>query len=1033
MRKIIQFRWPIFAIWIVAAVGLLLFSPNLQDLVREKGQIGVPEGYSSSEASALLEQMSEDNAADTISGVLVFHDDNGIDETGKQEIADGIEELKDQQVALGISNILAFSDDPRIEDQVISEDGTTILVPMDVSVKDRTIIESRDDVYAATESISVEHLMTGEAYISEDIVINSEEGLKKTEYITVGFILIILFAVFRSLVAPFIPLLTVGISYLAAQGIVSILADTVNFPLSTFTQIFMVAVMFGIGTDYCILLISRFKEELAKHESTKEAVLATYKAAGKTVFFSGLAVLIGFSTIGLSTFSLYKSAVAVAVGVAVVLVALATLVPFFLVVLGNKLFWPFHQNIAHNESKLWGAVGTFSWMRPVVALLIVLVITVPSILTFDNQKSYNSLEEIGDDYGSVKAFNWLADSVGPGEAMPATLVLETDDAIDSAAEFQDIEIISGRLENIDGVKSVRSATRPTGEIIDDFKVTSQTDQLGDGIGQSADGVDQIQTGLSEAAQQLTGSLPQLQEAENGVDQLLDGTKEANNGIGDIHDALSQIEDGIAASASGAGEIKSNLQTIVDNLNQTIAGNEELLTGYQGIAAGLGPIVQGYQGYAGVLSSSLQSLEQAEDNNTSLETDEDFQDAKNQLSSVVNGTDDGLSISQRTAKLEKQVLGGITKANTGFAQSVEGQKQLVAGLTQLIGALDQLQSGLNEAANGQEQVVNGIPSLQAGLTQIYGGQEELKTAFSDMHEQMGELADGLTQSSDGLAQISEGLGEVESYLSNFSQEGTMTYVSIPEEAIENEAFLEGIAPYLSTDKTITTFEIVLDESPYLTSSVNLIDEISEVAEEAREGTSFADATQAIGGISSTNNDLQNISDADYNRTVFLMLAGIFVILVILLRSIIMPLYLIGSLVLTYYTSMGISELIYVNMLGFEGVSWAVPFFAFVILVALGIDYSIFLMDRFSENKAMTIKDALLSAMKNMGTVIISAAVILGGTFAAMMPSGVLSLLQIATVVLTGLFLYAFIMLPLFVPVMVKLFGKANWWPFHRQQD
>lgn len=129
-------------------------------------------------------------------------------------------------------------------------------------------------------------------------------------------------------------------------------------------------------------------------------------------------------------------------------------------------------------------------------------------------------------------------------------------------------------------------------------------------------------------------------------------------------------------------------------------------------------------------------------------------------------------------------------------------------------------------------------------------------------------------------------------------------------------------------------------------------------------------------------------------------------------------------------MAVTELIFVRMLGYDGINWAVPFFAFVILMALGIDYSIFLMDRFNEYKDLSVQEAMIAAMKNMGTVIISAVVILGGTFAAMYPSGVLSLLQIATIILTGLALYAFVVLPLFVPVMVKTFGKANWWPFLR---
>ncbi|MDC3413611.1 MMPL family transporter [Aquibacillus sp. 3ASR75-11] len=1031
MRKIIQLRWPIAILWVIVAVSLLLLSPNLAELVREKGQIGVPNGYPSTQAEELLDRMESDNTGNTTSGVLVFHNDDGLTDVEKEEVNNAITLLKNNKEKLGLSNILAYTDDPAIEEQTVSDDGKTILVPTDISLQDRTIAESREDIYAALESIKVDHLLTGESYISEDIIINSEEGLKKTEYITVGFILLILFVVFRSLIAPFVPLLTVGISYLAAQGIVAILADTADFPLSTFTQIFMVAIMFGIGTDYCILLINRFKEELSNHETTKDAVLATYKSGGKTVFFAGLAVLIGFSTIGLSTFSLYQSAVAVAVGVAVVLLALVTLVPFFLVILGKKLFWPFDKNVAHSESKLWGSVGSFALTRPLIALAIIAAVVLPSILSYDGNKSYNSLEEIGDEYGSVEAFNWISNSFGPGQTMPATVVFDTREKIDSVQEFEAIEAISQKLARLDGVEQVRSATRPAGEILEDFTVTSQTNQLGEGISESTDGIDEIQTGLADASEQLNASQPQLKEAENGVDQLLTGTQQANNGIGEMKTALSDIQTGIASSSSGAGQIKDNLETIQTKLQETINANNELLAGYQGVESGLKPLLSGYQFMPQLLSSALDNLEAAEDNNAELEQDEDFQEAKAQVSAAINGSEGQPGLNGLNQSLETQVLPGLTKANQGFQQTIDGQEQLAQGLDELIAAITKLENGLNQAANGQQQVVNSIPSLQAGLNQLYGGQEELKTAFSDMQKQLSQLSSGLTDSSDGLKQISTGLSQVEDYLGEFSSEGELTSVNIPQKALENEAFQEGIQPYLSDDETITTFDVVLSYNPYSTEAVNTIDTISETLTDALDDTPFDDSNFAIGGISSTNNDLQNISDADYTRTVFLMLGGIFVILILLLRSITMPIYLIGSLVLTYFTSMGIAEFIFVNLLGYDGLSWAVPFFAFVILVALGIDYSIFLMDRFNEYNKMDIKEALLSAMRNMGTVIISAAIILGGTFAAMLPSGVLSLLEIATVVLTGLFLYALIMLPLFIPVMVRIFGKANWWPFSRK--
>ena len=265
------------------------------------------------------------------------------------------------------------------------------------------------------EGVQADHYLTSEGLINEDTIVSSEEGLKKTEYITVVFILLILFVVFRSFVAPFVPLLTVGLSYIVSQSVVSFLVDQFNFPISTFTQIFMVAVMFGIGTDYCILLISRFKEELTTSEDTKTAIIETYRKAGGTVIYSGLAVFVGFATIGLSKFILYKSAVAVAIGIAVMLLALVTVVPFFMAVLGKKLFWPSRGKLEHSETS-FGERQVPSHLSALGALLVVAVIVAPFLATYSGKLSFNSLEEIGPSYASVKGFNIISDSFGPGQS-----------------------------------------------------------------------------------------------------------------------------------------------------------------------------------------------------------------------------------------------------------------------------------------------------------------------------------------------------------------------------------------------------------------------------------------------------------------------------------------------------------------------------------------------------------------------------------------------------------------------------------------
>lgn len=1054
MKQIVKYRWAIIALWIVTALSLSLLSPNLQALVAEKGQLTIPDEYPSKQANRLLAEMSSDDV-EMHDIVLVFHRDEGLDETDKKDIKTVIDRLNESKDELEIASVLDFSEDERIEASTVSSDNTTLLVPIEAATEKQTIGELREKITAIADEIDVPHALTSEALINEDIVINSQEGLKKTTVITVILILVILLVVFRSAIAPVIPLITVGISYLVAESIVAYLAEYVNFPLSTYTQIFMIAIMFGIGTDYTILLISRFKEELTKRDSTVEAVIATYKASGKTIFYAALAVLIGFSTIGLSKFTLYQSAVSVAVGVLVVTLALFTILPFFLVFFGKRLFWPFDKNVEHKESKLWGRLGHFTWTRPIRSLIIILLIILPSLLFYKGELTYNNLEELSDRYDTVKAFNWIEDSFGPGEIMPATVVMALNETIDDANDFQAIETISREIADLEEVEKVRSATRPIGEVIEDFLLENQTDTLADGFQEMMDGVNELQDGLKQAATEMKDQSPQLKEAEDGVQQLMDGTKQINDGIGEIQHYLKEIEQGIMEGSLGAGEVEQGLRTIKNHLDQTIAAHKQLLAGYEQLEQGLrqaekqmtnigsqfdpkqlDQMLEGVKALNQAVDGMYQSAVQ-QHNHLGAENNP-FHQTYQQTKAIIQQMEQGINNAKKQlAQLENidatfmnQVIGPLGQLNDGYREAINSQEQLANGLQELIDGVAQLKNGLKEAASGQGEIADNMTPIRDGLAEIYGGQEEVKKAFSELYDGLTELSNGLQEGADGLREMHRGLDEINRFIKEIDFSNQEPVVVIPDEALEMDEFWEAAELYMSPDHTIVTFEAVLNINPYSKEALAFIEDMEKTVKNAIEKTNLDVEEFYIGGISSINNDLNNVSAADYKRTATLMLIGIFLILILLLRSLVMPIYLIISLLITYYTSIGITEFIFMNIFDYEGLTWAIPFFSFVMLIALGVDYSIFLMSRFNEYKDHLLYDGMMTTMKNMGTVIISATVILGGTFAAMMPSGVLSLLMIATVVIIGLALYALVILPLLTPIFVKLFGKYNWWPFIR---
>ncbi|WP_379141719.1 MMPL family transporter [Paenibacillus sp. sgz500992] len=1038
MKTILKARWAVITVWLAVAVVLFLTAPAMSDLVREKGQIAVPDGYTSSRAAEIMREVADTKGGETLHQVaLVFNKPGGLSAEDTESIKQGVEQLAASKESLKLDSITDPFSQSELKDTLIAKDGKTIMVALSVKGGEEGVKELPAKVTALLSDVTADHYLTSEGLITEDTIVSSEAGLKKSEYITVVFILLILFVVFRSFVAAFVPLLTVGLSYIVSQSVVAFLVDRFDFPLSTFTQIFMVAVLFGIGTDYCILLISRFKEELATSEDTKSAIITTYRKAGGTVFYSGLAVFVGFLAIGLSKFMLYRSAVAVAVGIAVMMLALVTVVPFFMAVLGKKMFWPSRGKLEHSESRIWGAAGSFSLKRPWAALLIVAAVVVPFLVTYGGKLSFNSMDEIGSNYASVKGFNIISESFGPGESMPGKIIIKNDDRMDTAEYMGLAEKISRELEKVDGVKAVRSMSRPTGEQINDFLIPTQVATLSEGLDQSNEGLTKIQTGLAEASKQLSDNEPKLNEAVSGSAKLTEGTAELKQGIAALGEGLSRIENGIKSGSAGAGEIKAGLAQAAASAEQLADANAALLAGYKQIGTGLTALDGGVaglqtqlQGVAAALTGLDASFKGLEASHPDLLQDVDYQTIKGTVTQTGTGTARlAAGLGQISGQL-KAAAAGLNKANTGYAKAVAGQTALAQGLGKLAAGIGQLQTGLNQAAAGQGQIVDRIPSITNGLDQLQGGQQQLADGFGQLTGQIGQLTDGLNDSADGLKQITGGLTSAQAYLGQIQEakDDELSGFFVPSEALEAEGIQQIFDTYLEGDGKVMTLDVVFAENPYSSEAIDSIGDIQAAVDRAVKGTKLENAETAISGVTSTYSDLQKISNEDYSRTVILMLGGIFIILVLLLRSIIMPIYLIVSLVITYFTALGITEAIFVNLLNYSGITWTTPFFSFVMLIALGVDYSIFLMARFNENKTWDVREAILHAMRNMGTVILSAVVILGGTFASMYPSGVLSMMQIATVVLAGLALYALVFLPFFVPVMVRMFGRANWWPF-----
>jgi RND superfamily putative drug exporter len=147
-----------------------------------------------------------------------------------------------------------------------------------------------------------------------------------------------------------------------------------------------------------------------------------------------------------------------------------------------------------------------------------------------------------------------------------------------------------------------------------------------------------------------------------------------------------------------------------------------------------------------------------------------------------------------------------------------------------------------------------------------------------------------------------------------------------------------------------------------------------------------------------------------------------------RALVMPLYVIGTVILSFGFALGLSSLIFDHVLGQPASDPSLPLFAFIFLVALGVDYNVFLLARIGEERARRdTPSAVIAALERTGGVITSAGLILAATFSALMAVPIEALFQVGFVVAVGLLADTFLVRALLVPALALLLGERNWWP------
>ena len=228
---------------------------------------------------------------------------------------------------------------------------------------------------------------------------------------------------------------------------------------------------------------------------------------------------------------------------------------------------------------------------------------------------------------------------------------------------------------------------------------------------------------------------------------------------------------------------------------------------------------------------------------------------------------------------------------------------------------------------------------------------------------------------------------------------------------------------SEDGKAVVFQVAFPDDPYSNAALDRTQEMRD----ALAGLGPQLKTY-VGGVSAIQRDYRDGAQHDLDLVVPLVLLLILLTLIALLRAIVAPLYLIGSVVLSFFGILGVSLVFFTQVMGETGFDPSFPIFAFIFLVALGVDYNIFLMDRVREEaRKIGTKRGALRALVATGPVITSAGIILAATFAVLAMLPITVLVELGTVVAFGVLVDTFIVRSMLVPAIITVVGDKSWWP------
>jgi RND superfamily putative drug exporter len=453
----------------------------------------------------------------------------------------------------------------------------------------------------------------------------------------------------------------------------------------------------------------------------------------------------------------------------------------------------------------------------------------------------------------------------------------------------------------------------------------------------------------------------------------------------------------AKLSSQAGAVGSKLEDASTQINDRTSDLDALTRGADQLATSLAQVRDQIRGAGGPMTQLAATLSQAQQ----------------QLGAAANLIDNVRGLANGSVP----ALASVAAAGFPAPPAAQGVQAAAQSLTMLLATAS---NSLRAAGGNTAGMSQKIAGLQAVADQLADGSRKLADGVRTLVDQTKRMGAGMNQAADVLLSMKRDAAQQ-----------SMAGMYIPPQVLTSDDFKNAAKMFISPDGHSARYLVETKFDPFSTAAMGQVASILDTARGAQPNTSLSDASISMVGTTAMYSAIRGYYDHDVRLIVIMTLLIVFVILVLLLRAIVAPLYLIASVVISFLSAMGVGVVFFQFVLH-QQIYWNVQATAFIVLVAVGADYNLLLITRIREESRTGVRSGIIRAVRSTGGVITSAGIIFAASMSGLLFGSLSTMVQTGFIIGMGILIDTFVVRTVTVPALAAMVGKANWWPSRDQQ-